>query len=114
MATLNQTEQDGLTILTVTGSLVPADLDQIEDSFGRIARQPNVRVVVDLAGVDIVTTPAISMFIAASRTAQRHGGRIVFTQSNPRITDVLHRLRLDSILQTAPEFEQAVTKVKSS
>lgn len=54
------------------------------------------------------------MFIAASRTAQRHGGRIVFTQSNPRITDVLHRLRPGFDPADMPEFEQAVTKVKSS
>jgi anti-anti-sigma factor len=114
MADFNQIERDGLTVLQFRGSLNATGLEQIEQSFARLARQQGARVLVDLAAVDILTTPAISMFIAATRTANRHGGRIVFTQSNPRVADVLHRLRLDAVLRTIPSFEEAVSALKNA
>ncbi|MFI5380562.1 MAG: STAS domain-containing protein [Tepidisphaerales bacterium] len=114
MASLNQIEQDGLTVLKIEGSLTSDELPSIEGTFTRLARQHGAHVIVDLAQVDMLTTPAITMFIATSRACQRNGGHMVFTQSTPRIRNLLHRLRLDDVLDTAPEFLDAICQVKSS
>ncbi len=114
MANLNQVEQDGLTVMKVQGSLTADELVGIEQAFARVARQPGAHVIVDLAQVDMLTTPAIAMFIASSRACQKNGGHMVFTQSSPRITNLLHRLRLDDVLETAPELLDAICQVKSS
>jgi anti-anti-sigma factor len=112
MATVQQFEREGLTVLKFQGSLTAASLEEVEHVIGPLARRPGARLLVDLAGVDLLATPAISMFVAVARATAQHGGRIVFTQSNPRITDVLHRLRLDALLHTVPDFEQAVSDIQ--
>ena len=113
MASIQQTDNDGLTILKFQGNLTESTLADIEDAVGHVARRQGARVIVDLAGVELLTTPAIAMFIAAARSARQHGGRIVFTQSNPRVADVLHRLHLEAILHTVADFEQALGQMRS-
>lgn len=114
MAILNQIEQDGLTVVKVAGSLTFDELAGVEQAFARLGRMHGAHVIVDLAQVDMLTTPAIAMFIATSRACQRNGGHMVFTQSSPRISNLLHRLRLDNVIETAPEFLDAICQVKSS
>ena len=114
MANLNQIEQDGLTVVKIEGSLTSDELPGIEGPFTRLARKQGAQVIVDLAQVDMLTTPAITMFIAASRACRQNGGHMVFTQSSPRVSNLLHLLRLDDVLDTAPEFLDAICQVKSS
>jgi anti-anti-sigma regulatory factor len=68
--------------------------------------------VVDLSGVDIVTTPAISMFLAATVLVKRSGGRIIFTRSQPPVSQVLQRLKLHGVLQTALNLDEAIAQVR--
>jgi anti-anti-sigma regulatory factor len=69
-------------------------------------------VVVDLTSVDILTTPAISMFIAAAKTARESGGAITFTESPPPVRDILNRLRLHSILHTVSDVRHAIDEMR--
>jgi anti-anti-sigma factor len=114
MVTLKQCKQDGLTVVRLAGSMTSVnDIEAIEASFGEIACQPGARIVVDLAGVEMIGTPSVAMFVAAAGAARKHGGHIVFTQPNSRVDDMLQLLRLDSILKTVPRFDQAVSEAKA-
>ncbi|MFI5378120.1 MAG: STAS domain-containing protein [Tepidisphaerales bacterium] len=114
MTNLNQIEQDDVTIVRFSGSLAAVDVQAIKASFEQLTRQPGVRLVVDLAGVNMMATPAIALFVAANQVVRERGGRIVFTRITPPVGDVLHVLRLDSIFQITPELDQAVAQVKGS
>ena len=112
MADLNCTKLDDLTILKINGSLTSEELAQVERPFGEFTAQPGARIVVDLTNVEIVTTPALSMFIAAANQAKHSGGKIVFTQATPPVRDVLRRLRLSSILVTVPGLDDAIAQAR--
>jgi anti-anti-sigma factor len=112
MATLERIELGNLVVLKLKGSLTSDGLETIEEPFAEIAQRPGGRTVVDLTGVDFVTTPALSMFIAAANSAKQTGGRIIFTETQPPVRDVLNRLRLHAILRTVPGLEEAISHAR--
>lgn len=113
MASLERVDLDNLTILKLKGSLTSEGLESLEEPFANITQRPGARIVIDLTAVDMVTTPALSLFVAAATTAKKSGGKVVFTETTPPVRDVMQRLRLHSILQTVPGLEEAITRART-
>src|SRR5688572_14730139 len=114
MATLQQFEQDGATILKLQGSLTMAGLEKVAKPFDEATHKPGARIVVDLGDVDLVTTPALSMFIAAANSAKRSGGKIVFMHPQPMVDDVIRRLRLDALLPRVHAVEEGIERLRDN
>jgi anti-anti-sigma factor len=112
MATLEPTELGDVTVLKLKGSLTMEGLEQVQDQFQELTRRPSCHTLVDLTEVDMVTTPALSMFLAAANSAKTSGGRIIFTESRPPVRDILKRLRLHSVLHTIPGYEEALAEAR--
>jgi anti-anti-sigma factor len=112
MATLERTELGDVTVVKLKGSLTMEGLDQVQDQFQEITRRPGCHTLVDLTDVEMVTTPALSMFLAAASAAKSSGGRLIFTESRPPVRDVLKRLRLHSVLHTVPGYEEALAEAR--
>jgi anti-anti-sigma factor len=106
MATLDQTETDGVKVLRLTGSLNQHGVDTIESAF--VEATNSRRVVVDLTQVDLVNTPAIAMFLGAHRMVQKSGGRLIFTGIQGMVEDLLRRCRLDTVLTIVPGMREAI------
>ena len=112
MTKMEKIEVDGLTIFRFDGPLNQEGLEEVEASFESALRRPGVRGVVDLTHVEMVTTPALSMFISAAAAARESGGKLVFTESTPPVRDVLKRLRLHNVLETIEGLEEAMSTVR--
>jgi len=112
MATLERTELGDVTVLKLKGSLTMEGLEQVQDQFQEFTRRPGAHTLVDLTEVEMVTTPALSMFLAAASTAKNSGGRLIFTESRPPVRDILKRLRLHSVLTTVPGYEEALAEAR--
>jgi anti-anti-sigma factor len=112
MIQLDQNVVNGVTVLHFQGSLTQEEVASIEPQFlAALAAKPP-RVVIDLADVDAVTTPAISMFLASSRSAEKAGGKVIFTGVRGLIADILHRCRLDAILTIATSMDAAMARAR--
>jgi anti-anti-sigma factor len=57
-------------------------------------------VVVDLEGVEHLSSPAVASFLSAHRTCRARGGSVVLRGANPRTMDLLHRTGLWRVLHT--------------
>jgi anti-anti-sigma factor len=112
MANLEQTDVDGVTVLKLKGSLDQNELRSVEKSFHDATHRDGAAVILDLSNVDFLTTPAISMFLDAARTLKDNGGRIVATGPQPRVGEVLKRLRLDALLPVVASVPEGVKKLK--
>lgn len=112
MASLDQFDLEDLTILKLRGSLNADGMAQVEAAFREASARQGARIVVDLTAVDMLTTPAISMFIAAANAVRAGGGRLVFTESPPPVHDILRRLRLHSVLETVCGLQEAMDRVR--
>lgn len=109
MATLNQSEVRGVKVLRLAGSLTRDGVDQVEPAFVAAVRSGPC-VVVDLHGVDMLTTPGISMLLAAERELKQAQRRMVLSGVRGMADEVLRRCKLHTILSVAPSLEEAVDR----
>jgi anti-anti-sigma factor len=112
MATLERTELGDVTVVKLKGSLTMEGLEEVELRFQELTRRPGSHTLIDLTEVEMVTTPALSMFLAAASAAKQSGGRIIFTESRPPVRDILKRLRLHAVLQTIAGYEEALAEAR--
>jgi anti-anti-sigma factor len=112
MANLERSEISGVTVLRLNGSLSQTELADVEKSFNEATHQDGAAIVLDLSNVEFLTTPAISMFLDAAKSLKGSGGRIVATGPQPRVGEVLKRLRLDTLLPVSANVAEGVRQLK--
>jgi ABC-type transporter Mla MlaB component len=138
MATLTQTDADGVTLLELSGGLTHDGVIPVTAAFeAATCGQPVPagaapaaaagpfspgaapapcadpgRVVVDLSDVPVLTTPGLSLLLAAARRMQNAGGRLIITGTRGRVEDLLRRCRLDAVLDIVPDPEEALRKAR--
>jgi anti-anti-sigma factor len=131
MATLTQTDAGGVTVLQVSGGLTHDGVVPVTAAFeaatgGRRAATPAAvttsappaapaapgRVLVDLSDVPVMTTPGLSLLLAAARRMEDAGGKLVITGTRGRVDDLLRRCRLDAVLTIVPDPGEAIRKAK--
>jgi len=114
MANLERSDVDGVTVLRLKGTLDRIELGDVEQTFREATHRDHASVVIDLADVNFLTTPAIAMFLDAAKTLRHSGGRVVVTGPSPRVEDVLRRLRLDSLLPVVGSVAEGIARVLAS
>jgi len=112
MAILNKSELNGVTVLRMEGGLSQLEVQQVERAFREATHRDGAAVVVDLSNVDFVATAAIAMFLEAARVLKNSGGKIVVSGPQPKIGEVLRRLRLERVLPMHSSVDEAVAAVK--
>jgi anti-anti-sigma factor len=111
MARFETSDDGGVTVVRIDGSLNQQGVDTVEAPFSQLTGLSR-RMVVDLSRVDVVNTPGIAMFLGAHRTMKRTGGRLIFTGVQGVVQDVLQRCRLDTVLTIVPDVREAVEWAK--
>lgn len=113
MATLDkQREVDGVRVLRLSGSLTQHGVQSMEPEFDQ-ALPDGARAVVDIGDVDLITTPGIALILSASQRLRRTGGRVVFTSARPTVRDLLHRCRLDQVLEMEEAEPAALARARN-
>src|SRR5438874_11204973 len=97
MARLSEEIIDGVTVFHLAGSLTQDGLPQMEKRFDELSKTSGARAVVDVARVDAITTPAITIFLSTMRALQKTGGKLVFANVKGITGDIFTRCRLDVI-----------------
>jgi len=112
MANIEQCDVSGVKVLRLNGSLSQAELEDVQKSFYDATSEAEAAVVLDLSNVDYLSTPAIAMFLDAAKTVKATGGRMVATGAQPRVEEVLKRLRLETVLPVTGSVNEGVRRVR--
>ena len=112
MTTLDEQDVEGVRVLRISGSLTQQGVDEIGTAF-EAAVPDGTRAVVDLANVDLITTPGLTLFISATQRMRDTRGRVVFTAAKGIVLDLLKRCRLDEVLEIEGDSGQAVERAKA-
>ena len=110
-ATIDQQDVSGVRVLRLSGSLTQSSIDDIEPTL-TAALPDGTRAVVDLAGVDLITTPGLALIISTTKRLRSTHGRVVFTGPRGIVKDLLHRCRLDEVLEVVADRDEALRKAK--
>ena len=100
---------DGIRMIRLTGKLDIVGVRQIEAEFADRCSGDNARVIVDLAGVDFLTSIGIRMLLLTSKSIASRGGKMVLL--NPREL-VREELLLTGVGESVPvlsDFGEALS-----
>jgi anti-anti-sigma factor len=112
MVKLENQTVDGVRVVRVSGALNQQGVDVVENEF-QAALPDGARAVVDLADVDLITTPGIALIISASKRLRNTSGRVVFSAATGNVRELMRRCRLDEVLEFAGDRKEAVEKAKT-
>ena len=69
-------------------------------------------IVVDFSGVGFAGSAALGNFVALQRLARQNGGRIVFCNVDPTVSEVFRASKLDSLFEFAADRPAALLAIK--
>lgn len=95
---ISETEQDGVTIITLSGAVDTSSAHLLKTRVGPLCRQQGSRILLDCASLSYLNSMCMGQFAAFQKTCIQSGGKIVLCNLESTILDVMKLLTLDKVL----------------
>lgn len=90
---------DNVTLVEVKGRVDSMNANQFGEALLQAIEDGKVHLVVDLAGVDYMSSAGLREIVSALKKVKRSQGDLRIAQPSERVLEVLEMAGLDSILQ---------------
>lgn len=100
--------QNGITVLAVRGFLDAHTFEELEKTINDLFDAGSHRLVVDLSGLDYISSAGAGVFIGAIGTAQENDGNIILINPSPNVKEVFDLLGLSQIFTFKSSREEAL------
>ncbi len=104
---LDHANGENLSVLRVDGVVDTMTASELEKVMNSLLAQKRFRIVVDLAGVDYVSSAGWGIFVSNIREVRMNQGDIKLARMAPGVYEVFELLEFDSILRAFDSLEQA-------
>ncbi len=105
---LKMTQLDnGLRLITLTGRLDLVGMEQIETEFTAACSGEQLRILVDLSGVDFIASTGFRLLLNTAKAVATHGGKMGFLNPNVSLRDVLEVIGILAIIPVFTDVETA-------
>lgn len=91
----------------VVDTLTASELEQVIDS---LLRRGRYRIVIDLAGVDYISSAGWGIFISHIKDVRANDGDIKLAGMVPDVHEIFELLEFDKVLQIFPSVDEAVER----
>ena len=98
----------GVSILRVSGYVDTTTSPDLERRLQALLREKRYHIVVDLAGVEYISSAGWGIFISEIREIREQGGDLKLAGMIPDVREVFDLLEFENILQAYPDSELAV------
>ena len=100
----------GVVLVDVAGYLDAHTFEEFDECIGGLFDKGSVKLVVDLAKVDYISSAGAGVFIGNIGKAQDQGGNIILLQPSPNVTEVFELLGLTQIFTLVDDQATAVAQ----
>jgi anti-sigma B factor antagonist len=101
------------TLVTVNGFLDAHTFEQMENTINNLFNENVFRLVVNLSGVDYISSAGAGVFIGAIGTAQENKGNIILMKPTQNVKEVFDLLGLSQLFLFADDVDSAVKMLSS-
>ncbi|MCK4632628.1 MAG: STAS domain-containing protein [candidate division Zixibacteria bacterium] len=104
---LHESPNDGITEIRVDGvidTLTATDLEEVIDS---LLKRQRFKIVIDLAGIDYISSAGWGIFISHIRDVRSGGGDIKLAGMIPNVYEIYDLLEFDNVLKAYPSTDDA-------
>jgi anti-anti-sigma factor len=95
----------------LSGRLDSATVGAVETPFTGAVAAGGRSAVLDLTGLDFLSSLGIRLLLSCARVVMRRGGKVVLFGAQPMVAEVLSAMALDEILPLVPTEEEAVARL---
>jgi anti-sigma B factor antagonist len=109
MIELNEVHlDDNITHLALIGKLDIAGLHAIDMKFHGYTAARRRPTLVDISGLDFITSLGMGMFISCARSLQRSGAKMVLLNPQPEIEEALKAVGIDQGVPIVHNVEEGI------
>ncbi|MBN2227791.1 MAG: STAS domain-containing protein [candidate division Zixibacteria bacterium] len=101
--------QDDLSVVRVDGVIDTLTATQLEEVLDRLYKRGRFKVVLDLAGVDYISSAGWGIFISRIKEVRENGGDIKLANLVPNVYEIYELLEFDNILSAYESVNTAKT-----
>ena len=103
---------DNIVLLTVRGFLDAHTFEELEKAVNDLFEAGTYRLIVELSGLDYISSAGAGVFIGAIGTAQENDGNIILVKPSPNVKEVFDLLGLSQIFTFKDNRDEAVKALK--
>ena len=105
--TSSQLFPSGSALTKLTGEMDGSNFDLLEDEFNKLLESGIDGLILDISGVDGLTSAGIGAILNMSSLLASRKGKLVVAAPRPKILGTIEMLGIQDTLTIAPNFEAA-------
>jgi stage II sporulation protein AA (anti-sigma F factor antagonist) len=106
------TSEDGILTLTMNGRLDADTTGPFGDALTQFIEKGSHKIILDLAGVDYVSSVGLRALMLGAKRVAPHGGKIVICAPHARVRKLLELAGFTSILPIAGTRDEALERLR--
>jgi anti-anti-sigma factor len=105
---LNQRHEGGWLVVAVTGRLDSASVDRFTAECSTMIDAANSNVVLELSGLQYVSSAGLSSILGAAKRVQARSGRLAIAGLKGLVKEVFSISGFETVLPTFPDVDTAI------
>ena len=101
-------QEEDVTVVELNGRLDELSAPELEGNALAAAGRPGVRLLIDFANVEYVSSAGLRVMLQLTKTARKHSGEVKFCGLNPFVREVVAISHLGELFDIHPEREDAL------
>lgn len=97
-----------VSVLSVQGYVDTTTSAELEESLKRLLKKGRYNIVIDLAGVNYISSAGWGIFISEIKSIRENGGDLKLAAMVPDVYEVFELLEFQTILESYDSVEEAV------
>ena len=104
---LSESEQDAISEVRVDGVIDTTTAGELEEVIESLVKRGRCRIVVDLAGVDYISSAGWGIFISHIKYVRANDGDIKLANMVPNVYEIYELLEFDKVLKVFDTADDA-------
>ncbi len=104
---LSESERDSVSEVRVDGVIDTTTAGELEEVIDALMKRQRYRIVIDLAGVDYISSAGWGIFISRIKDVRTSGGDIKLANMVPNVFEIYELLEFDKVLRAHDNVDAA-------
>ncbi|NPV61980.1 MAG: STAS domain-containing protein [Methanotrichaceae archaeon] len=110
---INHTVIDSVPILAVSGRIDATTSRDLENALNGLIEEDNNRIIVDLAGVEYISSVGLRVMLAALKKVRPKQGDLMLASLQPFVREVFEITGFTKLFLICPDQREAISKMKT-
>jgi anti-sigma B factor antagonist len=106
-------DNEAVSVLNIRGYLDAHTAPEFEDAINKLMDENRYKIVVDLTGLQYISSAGLGVFMGFIEEIRQHSGDIKLSSASPKVYKVFDLLGFPSLYEFYEKLDDAVIKSKN-